>query len=308
MASLHPPRGALTLFAITLAAAALAAAPAPVTPKPTVPITPQQVIDGAPASAWRALPPEDMVVMRLAGGATVVLQLAPAFAPVHVANIRAFVRAGWFDGGAIVRVQDDYVVQWAAREQPGRPLPAGVVASPPAEYEVADGGAPFRPLGYRDTYAAETGHAGGWTVAREGGVRWLTHCYGMVGVGRDNAPDTGNAAELYAVIGQAPRQLDRNIALVGRILAGIDRMASLPRGTGALGFYETPAERLAIVSARIASDIPAGERPAYQLLDQDGPAFAAWLKLRANRKDDFYIRPAAALDICNAQPPIRRAP
>jgi peptidylprolyl isomerase len=191
----------------------------------------------------------------------VVVQLAPTFAPVHVANIRAYVRAGWFSGGAIVRVQDNYVVQWVAREQPDRPLPAGVLAKPPAEYDVPDAGAAFRPLGYRDTYAAETGHVGSWPVAREGGRRWLTHCYGMVGVGRDNAPDTGNGAELYAVIGQAPRQLDRNIALVGRVLAGVERMASLPRGTEALGFYKTRAERVTIVSAQIASDMPAAMRP-----------------------------------------------
>lgn len=270
--------------------------------------TPQDVLDAAPAAAWRDVPAADMMVMQLANGAQAVVQLAPDFAPVHVANIRAFVRAGWFDGGAIVRVQDNYVVQWAARAQPGRPVPPGVAAKPPAEYDMADVGGAFRPLGYRDSYAAETGHVGGWTVAREGGRRWLTHCYGMVGVGRDNAPDTGNGAELYAVIGQAPRQLDRNIALVGRVLAGMERMASLPRGTEALGFYRTPAERVSILSTRMASDMPAATRPTYQILNTDSATFTAWTRVRANRQDAFYVRPAGALDICNALPPVRPHP
>ena len=48
----------------------------------------------------------------------------------------------------------------------------------------------------------------------------------MVGVGRDLSPDTGTGGELYAVIGHAPRHLDRNIALVGRIVSGIEHMSA----------------------------------------------------------------------------------
>ena len=42
----------------------------------------------------------------------VVIELAPQFAPSHVANILALVREQYFDGLAIMRVQDNYVVQW----------------------------------------------------------------------------------------------------------------------------------------------------------------------------------------------------
>ena len=64
------------------------------------------------------------------------------------------------------------------------------------------------------------------------GSRIVTAC---VGVGRDDWPDTGSGAELYVVIGQAPRQLDRNIVTVGRVLRGMELLSSLPRGTGAMG-------------------------------------------------------------------------
>jgi peptidylprolyl isomerase len=268
--------------------------------------TAQQVIEAAPASAWRDIAPEDLLVMTLGDGSRVILALAPAFAPVHVTNIRAFVRAGWFDGAAVVRVQDNYVVQWAG-DAKDRPLPPGVTAKPPAEYEGTAGGR-FWPLGFRDTYATQAGHVGGWPVATDGKSRWLVHCYGMVGVGRDMPPDTGNGLELYAVIGQAPRHLDRNITLVGRVIEGIDRMGGRPRGTEEMGFYKTEGERLPIVSTRIASDMPASDRPHYQMLDSDSATFGQLVQARANRTDTFFVKPAGAVDICNALPPVRKTP
>jgi len=268
--------------------------------------TAQQAIDRAPPAAWRDVPAEDLLVMTLGDGARVSIHLAALFAPVHVANIRALVRAGRFDGGAIVRVQDNYVVQWAVAD--GGATPAGFVANPPAEYEGTATTGRFRPLRFRDAYAERTGHVAGWPVAEEGGRRWLVHCYGMVGVGRDMPPDTGSGVELYAVIGHAPRHLDRNIALVGRVLEGIDRMAARPRGTEEMGFYKRPAERVTIRSARIASDMGAAERPAFQLLDSDSASFAAWADARANRRDEFFVRPAGAADVCNVTTPIRKRP
>jgi len=268
--------------------------------------TAQEAIDRAPPAAWRDVPPEDLLVMTLGDGARVSIQLATLFAPVHVANIRALVRAGRFEGGAIVRVQDNYVVQWAVAD--GGATPAGFVAKPPAEYDVPAATGLFRPLGFRDAYAQRTGHVAGWPVGEDGSRRWLVHCYGMVGVGRDMPPDTGSGVELYAVIGHAPRHLDRNIALVGRVLEGVDRMAARPRGSEEMGFYKTPAERTVIRSARIASDLPEAERPSLQLLDSDSASFAAWADARANRRDSFFVRPAGAADVCNVMTPVRKRP
>jgi peptidylprolyl isomerase len=245
--------------------------------------------------------------MDLANGGHVAIELAPAFAPAHVANIRALVRGHWFDGNAIVRVQDDYVVQWGGADEK-KPLPAGVSAHLPAEYERPRAGLAIRPLGFRDAYAAEVGHADGWPVASDGQSAWLPHCYAMVGVGRDMPPDTGTGAELYTVIGQAPRHLDRNITVVGRIVDGVEALTALPRGTGDLGFYTDPAQRLAITRARIASDVPEAERPRYQVMRSDAPAFAAYVDARANRRDAFFVKPAGAVDLCNAPVPTRRAP
>jgi peptidylprolyl isomerase len=279
----------------------LAAAPAP------KPVTPTDVVAAAPASAWRTIDPDELLVMDLAGGGRVVIQLAPEFAPVHVANIQALARAGYWQGATVYRVQDNYVAQWGQNESE-KPWPKGVTPKPPAEYTRALKGLSIKPLGFADPYAPGAGFADGWPVAYSPKAGWadITHCYGYVGVGRGLSPDTGTGGELYAAIGHAPRHLDRNIAVVGRVIDGIDKLSALPRGTEALGFYKDKSQFVPIASIRLASDIPAGDSPAYEYMDTDSASFARYLHVRANRHDDFYIRPAGGVDLCNVQVPVRK--
>jgi len=289
-----------SLLLITAAALLVGAAPAKKLPTPT------DIVNGAPAGAWRTIPADDLLVMELKSGGRVVLQLAPQFAPVHVANIRALARGNYWDGATIYRVQDAYVVQWGLNES-DRGFPAGVTAKPPAEYTRPLKGLAVKPLGYADPYAPGAGFANGWPVAYNAKGNWanLAHCYGSVGVGRDLSPDTGTGGELYAAI--APlRHLDRNIAVVGRVIDGMANLSALPRGTEALGFYKDKAQYVPIASVRLASDMPAAERPAFEYLDTSSASFARYLRIRANRHDDFYIRPAGGVDLCNVGVPVRK--
>jgi len=269
-------------------------------------LTPTDIVTAAPAAAWKTIAADDLLVLDLKSGGRVVVQLAPQFAPVHVANIQALARGKYWDGATIYRVQDNYVAQWGLNES-DKPWPSGVTAKPPAEYTRALVGLKVTPLGFADPYAPGTGFVDGWPVAysEEGGWANLAHCYGAVGVGRDLSPDTGTGGELYAVI--APlRHLDRNIAVVGRVIDGIDLLSSLPRGTEALGFYKDKSSFVPIASIRIASDIPVAERPAYEYLDTASASFADYVRVRANRHDDFYIRPAGGVDLCNVNVPVRK--
>ena len=289
-----------SLLLITAAALLVGAAPAKKLPTPT------DIVNGAPAGAWRTIPADDLLVMELKSGGRVVLQLAPQFAPVHVANIRALARGNYWDGATIYRVQDAYVVQWGLNES-DRGFPAGVTAKPPAEYTRPLKGLAVKPLGYADPYAPGAGFVSGWPVAYNAKGNWanLAHCYGSVGVGRDLSPDTGTGGELYAAI--APlRHLDRNIAVVGRVIDGMANLSALPRGTEALGFYKDKAQYVPIASVRLASDMPAAERPAFEYLDTSSASFARYLRIRANRHDDFYIRPAGGVDLCNVTVPVRK--
>jgi len=290
-----------SLLLVTSAALLIGAAP------PKKLLTPNDIVAQSPASAWKTIPAEDLMVMDLANGGRIVVQLAPEFAPVHVANIRALARGNYWQGSTIYRVQENYVAQWGQNES-DKPWPAGVTPKPPAEYTRTLKGLKITPLGSPDAYAPNAGFADGWPVAYSAKEGWadLAHCYSSVGVGRDLSPDTGTGGELYAVIGNAPRQLDRNIALVGRVVDGIDRLSTLPRGTEALGFYKDKAQNVPIASIKMASDMPTSERPSYEYLNTDTATFAAYLRVRANRHDDFYIRPAGGVDLCNVQVPVRK--
>jgi peptidylprolyl isomerase len=287
-------------FLIAAAAVLIGAAPAKK-------LTPNDIVASSPASAWKTIDPDNLLVIDLKNGGRVVVQLAPSFAPVHVANIKALAKGNYWDGATVYRVQDNYVAQWG-RNDSDKPFPAGVTAKPPAEYTRPLKGLAIKPLGFADPYAPGAGFADGWPVAYDRKAGWanLAHCYASVGVGRDLSPDTGTGGELYAIIGHAPRQLDRVIAVVGRVVDGIDKLSSLPRGTEALGFYKDPGMYVPIASIRLASAMPAGERPAYEYMDTGSATFARYLRLRANRLDDFYIRPAGGVDLCNVQMPVRK--
>lgn len=293
-----------SLLLVTAAALVTGAAP------PKKLLTPNEIVAAAPAAAWRAIPADDLLMIDIAGNrGRVVIQLAPAFAPVHVANIKALARAGYWDGATIYRVQENYVVQWGNNETE-KPWPAGVTPKPPAEYTRPLKGLRITPLGSPDPYAPRAGFADGWPVAFSPRAGWanLAHCYASVGAGRGLSPDTGTGGELYAAIGHAPRQLDRVIAVVGRVVEGLEHMTILPRGTEALGFYKDKAQHVPIASVRLASSLPAAERPAFEYMDTASATFARYLKVRANRRDDFYIRPAGGVDLCNVQVPVRRKP
>jgi peptidylprolyl isomerase len=290
----------LLLLTAVVSTTALAA------PAPQAPVTPSVIVAAAPPADWRRVDPENMLVIDLAQGGRVVIELADRFAPVHTANIRLLARAHWYDGLSIERVQDNYVTQWGDPDGT-KPPPPGLTRPAPAEYERAAQGLALDVLPYRDTFADRTGFVGGWPTAEIGGQAWLVHCYSMVGVGRDMNPDTGTGAELYAVIGHAPRALDRNIAVVGRVLAGMELLTALPRGGENLGVYTDPAQRVPIRQIRIAADLPPAERPAFEMLRTDSASFHKWVNIRANRQDSFFLRPAGAVDICNAMPPVRAA-
>jgi peptidylprolyl isomerase len=267
--------------------------------------TAAEVIAAAGPGDWRVPNPAATLYLQLAAG-RLVIELAPAFAPQHADNIRALVRDGYFDGLAIIRSQDNFVVQWGDPDG-NRPLKSARASVPP-EFTVSSGAAlPFTALPDADGYAPQVGFSSGFPAARDPrtGEAWLVHCYAMVGAGRGNEVDSGSGAELYVVTGHAPRQLDRNIALVGRVVQGMELLSVLPRGTGPLGFYEQPGERVPIISVRIAADVPAAERANIELLRTDTATFAALVEARRNRRDEWYKVPAGYIDVCNVPIPVR---
>jgi len=270
----------------------------------------KKIIDAAPASAWRDLDPANTLYMQLPNG-RVVIELAPGFAPNHVANIKALAQGGFWDGTSIYRSQDNFVVQFgdADADDPAkaRHFPANARDKLPAEFTRKSKGVAFDKLPDVDGWAPQVGFADGFPVARDPktGSMWMTHCYGILGAGRNNDPNSSTGAELYVVIGQAPRALDRNLTLVGRVVKGMELLSAIPRGPDPMGFYEKPEQRTPIVSIKLASDVPEPERTPLQLLRTDTQAFRDATEARRNRVDDFYQTPAGHIDLCNVPLPTR---
>ncbi len=270
------------------------------------PVSFADLLARSPASDWAPLDPEHTVYMDLPQGRVVFL-LAPRLAPLHVANLKKLIRNRYFDGAAIVRVQDNYVVQWAWPEGTG-PDQAEARAPLAPEFDRAlTGDIPFTPLADPDTYAPEVGFSEGFPVARDRrlGLIWMTHCYGMVGAGREDDPRSGPGSELYAVIGHAPRHLDRNVALLGRVVRGIELLSSLPRGSGPLGFYPEAAQRIPIRSVRLAADLPAGERLKLEMLRTESATFRAVIESRRTRRESWFVEPTGRINVCNVPLPVR---
>ncbi len=260
-------------------------------------------------SEWRRIDPARLLRMELQSGAKIEIELAPDLAPLATANILRLVREKYFDGLSINRVQDNFVAQWG---DPDSQRSLGSAARTlPAEFTRAwSDSLAVTPLRDADGFAPDTGFMAGMPVAgdRRAGRLWGAHCYASVGVGRDNDETSGNGSELYVVIGHAPRQLDRNITVVGRVVRGVESLSSLRRGTAALGFYETPSERIGIVSIRVSADLPSDEQQTLEALRTDSASFTALVEARRNRRDEWYKVPAGHIDLCSLPLPVRQAP
>lgn len=294
----------LALAAMSLAAQFAYAAE--LAPKPTV----SDIVKESKPADWRPLDPENTIYMELPAG-RVVIELAPDFAPQNAANIRALAREKYYDGLYIIRSHDNYVVQWGdPDEEHPRPFKTakekvtGEFTAPIANDKR------FVRMKDKDGYAAQVGHSNGFPSARDPktGRTWLTHCYGMIGVARDTAPDSGNGSQLYVVSGHAPRHLDQNITVVGRVVAGMPLLSVMPRGTGNLGFYEKAEQRTQIKSVRLAADVPAAERSNYEVMRTEAPIYARVVEAARNRGGPWTVFAPNHVELCNAPIPVRQKP
>jgi cyclophilin family peptidyl-prolyl cis-trans isomerase len=313
-------KAAATATALALAADEAAAAKAAALKAAGTPArASNDIISNAPPEAWRTPDPENLVLIefRPVGQPTgvepvqVLMELAPKFAPLHVANIRALVRGSYFDGLAVLRVQDNFVTQWADpnEEATARPLPPAAKAKLPAEFDTALAGLDFQALAETDGWTPVSGFVDGFQVGADPGKTqvgraWLAHCYGVVGAGRGNEIDSSNGSSLYAVIGQPARSLDLNITVVGRILKGIEFLAALPRGTGNMGFYGPQEPKHPIARARMVADIAEADRPQVRVMRTDTPTWSELLHSRRHR-GGWFVHSADRVDLCSTTVPVR---
>ena len=262
------------------------------------------------ASDWRELDAGNTLYLELPSG-RVIIELASDFAPKHISNIKALVREGFYRNIPVVRVQDNYVVQWNEPDgatpkplkQAKRSIAAEFTVKLPADFA-------FTALTDFDGYAPKTGHVNGFAMAMDpsNNSGWLTHCYGAVGIGRDNEADSGSGTSMYVVTGHAPRHLDRNITLVGTVREGQALLSTLPRGQGDMGFYTSADEYTYIKDISLAADLPPKKRTALQVLRTDTATFKGVVEAQRNRGGEWYQHPAGYIEVCNVRVPVRETP
>ena len=274
-------------------------------PKPKATVA--DIVKQSKPGDWRPLDPEHTLYMDTRLG-RVVIELAPTFAPNHVNNIKTLVREQYFDGLVILRSQDNWVAQWGDPDEKNPKPMKTAKATLKGEFTVPlKNDKDFTRLPDRDGYAAQVGHSNGFPSARDpkSGQAWLVHCYGMVGVGRDNDADSGGGSALYAVIGHAPRHLDRNITVVGRVVSGMPLLSTLPRGAAPMGFYDKPEQNVPILSMKVAADVPVEQRARFEVMRTDSAAYKAAVEAQRNRGGPWTKVPAGHIELCNAPIPVR---
>lgn len=271
-----------------------------------------EIIKASKPAEWHALDPANTLYMYLPKG-IVVIDLAPSWAPQHVANLKTLVREHYFDGTSIYRVVDNFVVQWGdpdAGKTGAKPMGKARKTLPPEFERRVTKSMPFVKLDSPDAYAPEVGFSGDFPVGLDPTTHtaWIAHCYGTVGVSRDLAPDSGNSNTLYAVIGTA-RRIDRNLAVVGRVVLGMPLLSSLPRGPeDNMGMYRDMKKATPILKARLASDLPRGQRLPLEIMNTGSASFHRLVEAAAHRHDAFYRTPLGHIGLCAALPPVRPIP
>ena len=265
-----------------------------------------ELVSALSEDAWRTLSPENTIVMKLPHG-EVIIELIERFAPKHVANIKTLIKEAYFNDMAIIRSQDNYVVQWGETSDIDGDNPNSKPKSLGSAQEKIDveffeplSELSFTEIESRDPYADKVGFSMGMPVASDGEKAWLSHCYGMVGVSRGTESDSGNGSGLYAITGHAPRHLDLNVTLVGKVWHGMEHLSSLPRGKGALGFYTDPSKYVDILSVGFLD----GARK-IQVMRTDTPEFERFVELRTTRNEDWFLEPTGKIELCNVWVPTR---
>ena len=265
-----------------------------------------ELVDALPESAWRQLSSENTIVMTLPSG-DVVIELASNFAPKHVANIKTLVSEKYFNGTSVIRSQDNYVAQWGdttdvdVDNPDAKPKSLGsAVEKLEVEFFEPFTAIPFTTIESQDAYADRVGFSQGLPAASDGKKAWLSHCYGMVGVSRGMESDSGNGSGLYAITGHAPRHLDLNVTLVGKVWLGMEHLSSLPRGKGALGFYLEPSKYVPISSVNF---LPKDK--IINVMKTDTAEFKRFVELRTTRNEEWFIEPTGNIELCNVWVPVR---
>jgi peptidylprolyl isomerase len=250
------------------------------------------LIATAPAAArtsdWRSLDPENALVIDTTRG-RVIVEMAPEAAPQHVARIKQLARQGFYDGLVFFRVIDRFMAQTGDPQNTGE----GGSTLPNLKAEFTFRRGPETPFARTSApMGAETGLMGSLPVVSQAMdyaamtpdhrvAAWATYCPGVVGMARDEDPDSANSQFFF--MRQAYPSLDKRYTAWGRVVAGLDVVRAIRTG-------EPVSDPDRMTRVRVLSDLPAAGRPQVRILDTAGPRFGKLLRdVRRRRGADFSV-------------------
>lgn len=247
---------------------------------------------------WREVDTENLVYMELPSG-TVLIELNPVFAPRTVEQFRDLVRNRFYDGLGFYRVIDGFVAQGGDGSDLGELSDKPTIE---AEFERKwDEEMLWQYAQEPGLFAPQTGFVDGFAAGRDPEEKkiWLTHCPGVVAMARNNDKDSSRS-DFYFVIGQAPRYLDRNMNIFGRVIDGMEFVQQIARGPkDNNGIFRDETKITRMRSMRLAADISEDERMTAYVVDTNSVGFLDSLEARRERKQAFFHhKPPEVLDVC----------
>ncbi|NQZ06240.1 MAG: peptidylprolyl isomerase [Algicola sp.] len=257
---------------------------------------------------WRTLSPQNTLYMDTKSG-RIIFELAQQFSPGNVAHIKQLIRSGFYDGLTFYRVIDGFVVQGGDPSESDEHKSALAKKTMKAEFErTIDKTASFTLVQTPDLLAQQTGFIDGFAVGRSltENKEWLITCPGVVNLARSNSPDSGTT-DFAIMIGQAPRHLDRNMSIFGRIIHGQEHLNLIKRGAKKNGgMIDDPAQRSKIIKMTIAADLPKAQQLNIEIENTHTKAFKQKFADRRKRAHGFYKHKGnGALDICYLKTDVR---
>jgi peptidylprolyl isomerase len=254
----------MALCCLAHAPAAVAAPKAPAAPA----IAPPTAAD------WRTPDPQNVLVIDTTKG-RIIVEMAPAAAPVTVAQVRDLARAGFYDGRAFFRVIDNFMDQTGDPQDDGK----GQSTKPnlPPEFTFRRGSDMPVAVVITDS-GAEGGFLGSLPVVSQSMSLGLftadqkvkafgLFCPGVVGMARAEDEASGNSQ--FFLMRAATPALDQKYTPFGRAISGLDVIRAIKLG-------EPPAPpQDTMTKVRVLADIPAAERPTVRVIDTAGPWFKA---------------------------------
>ena len=226
--------------------------------------------DNGNDSLWRKLDLNNTVLLTLPHG-KVVIELAPQFAPKHVAQFSQLTKKGFYDNTKFYRVIDGFVAQAGPKDGSEKDKSVPILAME-GEW-LTDKKWSFTSVQQKDLFAEQTGFKESFAVAANLSEKkaWLTHCPGTLAMARNNEADSASS-HFYFVIGQAPRYLDRIMTIFGRVVYGMQHIQAIQRTAVIEGESEVNhRDFTAITRMQLMIDVAEEDRILIEVENTESP-------------------------------------